>query len=430
MICRAVVPSAAIGMGIVASALALALMPDCATAQESGRRKLAPGVLTVIPIAPEEQESFTGPRPLVDLLTESPPLDWTPNYAPKDRTLLPQTRQMILRHDVWTLEFAFKPLRMIEVDVPQATGKMQRKRLWYMVYRVKNNGGHLRPVAQKDTFDHETYTTEKVDFPVRFYPHFVLECQVLIDGTYERKAYLDRLLPIAGEAIREREDPSIQFLNSVEMMQTEVPVSDARTDRSVWGYVLWEEIDPRTDYLSIYVQGLTNAFRFEDLGDGTRRYTYKTLQLNFWRPGDSVYEHEKEIRYGVPIVTNQVEQARILRQFQVEGPQLVAYDISGPEPVELFHASAVDSSLDAPDIEEMDSGRLPDSLKGHFANAGITLPANVFVTPTVKGGEWEFTGDVGGEQHTFRIRSEAPYWDVVGRQIVFTNPLDYLWIYR
>ncbi len=415
----------------MACALALALVPGVAAAQESGpHRKLAPGVLTVIPITPEEQEAFTGPRPLVELLSDVAPLDWMPNYTPKDKTLLPQSREIILRHDVWTLEFAFKPLRMIEVDIPQVTGKMQRKHLWYMVYRVKNNGGHLHPVAQNDAFGHKTYTTEPVDFPVRFYPHFVLECQVLIDGTYERKAYLDRLLPIAGEAIREREDPSINFLNSVEMMQTEIPLSDDRTDRSVWGYVLWEDIDPRTDYLSIYVQGLTNAFRFEDMGDGTRRYTYKTLQLNFWRPGDSVLEHEKEIRYGVPIVTNQIEQARILRQFQIEGPQLVAYDLSGEKSVEIFHTSAVDETLDSPDIEEMDNGRLPDSLKALFANAGIDLPANVFVTPTVKGGEWEFTGNVGGDQHTFRLRSEAPYWDVVSRQIVFTNPLDYLWIYR
>jgi hypothetical protein len=32
-----------------------------------------------------------------------------------------------------------------------------------------------------------------------------------------------------------------------------------------------------------------------------RRFYRKTLQLNFWRPGDEIDEHEEEIRFGVPL---------------------------------------------------------------------------------------------------------------------------------
>ena len=64
------------------------------------------------------------------------------------------------------------------------------------------------------------------------------------------------------------------------------------------------------DFFSVFVGGLTNAFQFEDppggykAGDppGTGRiYRKKVLQLNFWRPGDAVFEHEREFRYGVPV---------------------------------------------------------------------------------------------------------------------------------
>ena len=65
---------------------------------------------------------------------------------------------------------------MIEVDVPQASGKMQRKLIWYMVYRVTNRGSAMQPKGTEDKFGRETYEVEKVQFPTRrFIPHFVLE---------------------------------------------------------------------------------------------------------------------------------------------------------------------------------------------------------------------------------------------------------------
>ena len=32
-----------------------------------------------------------------------------------------------------------------------------------------------------------------------------------------------------------------------------------------------------------------------------RSFVRKTLQLNFWRPGDELLQDEREIRYGVPV---------------------------------------------------------------------------------------------------------------------------------
>jgi hypothetical protein len=93
----------------------------------------------------------------------------------------------------------------------------------------------------------------------------------------------------------------------------EIPPSTADADHGVWGVATWEDVDPATDHFSIYVQGLTSAYRWEDAKQGEpasyvykpgdaigtgRRVRQKTLRLNFWRPGDEFFEHEREIRFG------------------------------------------------------------------------------------------------------------------------------------
>jgi len=265
-------------------------------------RKLAPGVLTVIQPVRQEAESFSGPRELVEIV-HGPFKDWKPTHAPKSLTIKDIAKTVTFRRKVWCLEFAFKPVRMIEVDIPQTTGKMQRKLIWYIVYRLRNTGLHLDPAAKADAFGHKTYGTAKENYSIRFFPHFVMECH------QEKKAYLDRVIPLAVKAIQAREDPNTRLFNSVQISQVPVQVSTDRVDRSVWGVATWESIDRGTDYFSIYVQGLTNAYRWEDPkgaykeGDppGTgRRYQHKNLQLNFWRPGDRINEHEGEIRFGIP----------------------------------------------------------------------------------------------------------------------------------
>ena len=297
----------------------------CATivAQQPPRiRPLAPGVLTVIPIETEPEETFSGPVPIVEVVQGIPNLTWTPNFDPKSNTLEEKAKRAIYRRPVWNLEFAFKPLRLLEVDIPQPTGKMQRKLIWYMVYRVKNKGYALKPQSTGGNDAHGPHTTQAVNFPtLRFFPHFVLRSQDF------NKEYLDQVIPAAQAAIQKREKPGVPMQNSVEMTRIKIPLSDDRVDRSVWGLVTWEDVDPRIDYFSIYVRGLTNAFIFADTpgayqpGDAPgkgRVFRFKTLQLNFWRPGDTVFEHEGEIRFGVPLDSDPIIQQQMLDRFDLE----------------------------------------------------------------------------------------------------------------
>jgi hypothetical protein len=161
---------------------------------------------------------------------------------------------------------------------------------------------------------------------LRFFPHFVLR------SSEYKKEYLDRVIPAALAPIKEREfpgRPEQKLYNSLNISEVRIAISDDNTDNSVWGVVTWTEVDPRIDYFVVYVQGLTNAYKFEDPegayhagsppGTG-RKITKKTLQLNFWRPGDTVDPNEEEIRFGCRLDPDEAEQAKILMEYEIEKP--------------------------------------------------------------------------------------------------------------
>ncbi|MCL6503471.1 MAG: hypothetical protein K6T86_12350 [Pirellulales bacterium] len=262
-------------------------------------RRLAPGVLTSID--PERQKAESVSRhDVVEILAVDPAFavrPWT-----KGRSM---AKDVVFSHDIWALDFSFKPLRQIEVDVPDLeTGRMVRKLIWYLVFSVRNSGKVLKRTVVSDDPTEVTAEVVESDEPVRFIPNFVLM-------SWETgKQYPDRLIPVAIPQIERREDPNLPLLSTVEMAG-DIPVSTEEEDHTLWGVATWEDLDPRIDFLSIYVSGLTNAYRWEDArsdggyaykqGDplGTGRTIYrKTLQLNFWRPGDDKYEHDREIRFG------------------------------------------------------------------------------------------------------------------------------------
>ena len=242
-------------------------------------RVLAPGVMQSVTSDRQLAESFSR-HDVVELVAVNNDFDWA--------------KEITFRHEIWCLQFKFKPVRMIHVDVPQDTGRMQRKLIWYMIYSVTNADGAMQPVKDEDG----TYSVREVERAVRFIPEFLLE------SPEYNKAYPDRIIPVAMGLIQQREDPRRKFYNSVE-----IPELKIEPGQTVWGVATWENIDPRIDRFSIYIQGLTNAYRWKDepgkykpgdtLGTG-RRLSRKTLKLNFWRPGDEFFENEREIRYGIP----------------------------------------------------------------------------------------------------------------------------------
>ena len=246
-----------------------------------------------------------------------------------------------LQRDVWALEFNFKPVRMIEVDVPRPGEKFDRKMIWYMVYFVRylpqprqiarpgEKAEGEAPKAEGEAPKAEGDAAQageepKVEEPkagagggdklptaVRFLPRFMLfsdQKTKAADGREISKVYLDRVIPVAMDPIRLREDPRRKLLNSVEISEKPIQLSTETEDNAVWGVATWEDIDPKTCWFSVYVQGLTNSYKIEpvvekdDEGKETKRWQYlrKTLVLRFWRPADDKFERDREIRFGWP----------------------------------------------------------------------------------------------------------------------------------
>jgi hypothetical protein len=261
-------------------------------------RQLAPGVLTVVPPNDEVKDTVSR-HDLVEILTADP------KFGERDQSVgNSPAKETTFRHDIWGLEFAFKPLRFIQVTMPDEDGKLVKKNVWYMVYRVSNTGHVMKPEITEPAaaFDGVAAVKTEKGGAVKFAPQFFLESPEF------NKVYPDRILPLAVDAIRKREDPNRKFFDSVDIVG-EIPVG-----KSIWGVATWEDIDPRIDRIHVYVAGLTNAYRWVDPKDQNGKYRFKDgdslgahrqlakkmLQLNFWRPGDEFLEHEGEIRLGLP----------------------------------------------------------------------------------------------------------------------------------
>lgn len=285
---------------LLAGLFALAAF-DTAVAQKTSP-KFAPGVLTTIE-AEVDSEDTVVVHDIVELRSKVN-LQREPNTDTKSRTLYEMAEAVPFRRDVWCLELSFKPLRMMEVDIPQSSGRMQRKLVWYMVYRVRNTGAGLTPVEQAD----DTFVTaEKSTESVRFFPQFILSSQDHDrEGKKIRKEYLDRILPSAVRAIQRRELPGGELLNSVQMSEQLLTAETGRSIGGLWGVAIWEDVDPKIDFFSVFVGGLTNAYDWRDSEDfqagdppgAGRKFLRKQLQLNFWRPGDAIAEDEREVRFG------------------------------------------------------------------------------------------------------------------------------------
>lgn len=284
----------------LAIAILAVLFPALSAKAQQGTRpeprQFARGVLTTIPPDVKVDETFHI-HDMIEISSQSN-LEWNPHTLARTRTLHEKSKNVRFRHEVWGLELSFKPLRMIRVD---------DRLIWYMVYNLKNTGARLRPTVSESG----EFTSVPADpKPVTFAGQFVLETHDLdAEGKRVYKAYLDRIIPEAIEPIRQREVPGRVLLTSVEIGANPLPVSTEDEDNSVWGVAMWEQVDPETDFFSIYVAGLTNAYRWIDppgayqVGDPAgkgRRLVSKVLQLNFWRPGDEYAENEREIRFGIP----------------------------------------------------------------------------------------------------------------------------------
>lgn len=279
--------------------------------------EFAPGVVTVIPPAALPEETFDGPQTLQALLDAHPEIAFggdahpsgEPHFDPRSRTLVEMAKQVILRHEVYCFEFSFKPLRHIYLDIPRADGRMQRKLVWYMVYRVRYRGGDLRPASDVVAGVPIYRRVESIHYDARnFFPIFKLRDNVT------GNAYTDAILPSSTAKIKVREQISAPLHNSVNVSRVKIPYAKDAASPGVWGVATWDDVDPNLDFVSVEVFGLSNAFEQE--GEGADApYRRKMLQLNFYRPGDTINQTADKINFGVPAFEDSKQQEYVLKQY-------------------------------------------------------------------------------------------------------------------
>lgn len=305
-----------LAVAVAVLGIQIAVSQERRTTDDAAR--FGPGIVTIIDPAPMPEETFSGPLPLQEFLANHPEIDWKapnfPNNKPffnsRSQTLIEKAQEVILRREIHAFEFAFKPMRQIYVDVPQVSGVMKRKLIWYLAFRIRYRGGDLRAKEVTNRFGNKQYPTiESVAYKSRrCFPMFVLS----VPG--KGKEYIDRLIPSAREAIARREQISSKLHNTVEISSLQIPRTTKEDAPGVWGYVTWESVDPTTDFFSLYVHGLTNAFQIVQAG-GEEKVRRKVLRLNFYRPGDTVKQLADEIRFGIPAFEDPKQQNYVLRQY-------------------------------------------------------------------------------------------------------------------
>jgi hypothetical protein len=279
------------------------------SAQEpSAQPVFAPGGLIVIPpdIDYESVANRTDMTEVLAVLSDAEKLD--PALKNTEARFNPEVwaTSIRTRRDVWCLEFAFKRVRIVDVDIPNAKGNFDRKKVWYLVYRVKNlgpakldekqinsilgsgvpPGNEMSLPVPSDVTTLDLPRSAAQEFrqqtgvfapqpgagePIRFVPQFILAVPRLVlgaesavnpdTGQTEWKEdtvaviYLDSIIPLALLKIKEREKMEIMPQTTASIAQNEIAPG-----QELWGVAMWTDVDPRINEFSIYVAGLTNAY--------------------------------------------------------------------------------------------------------------------------------------------------------------------------
>jgi hypothetical protein len=308
--------------GLPAVAQVSSLLPSDATIKPAvpatPTRNLA---VTVVQPDQNSEDTALGPFDL-DFLKDHPELEWSapdfpdakPHFASPSETLVSLSRDVIFRHEVWSLEFSFKPARLIEVNLPTSDGGMVRKVVWYVLYKVRYAGKDAQPNLDVEDKTAEVPSTPKsVRFDsVRFIPRFEIVSK-------ERNFRQDsQILPQAKAAVAARERVGKPIYDEVEISKIEIPYVELDPNGGTWGVATWTDVDPRLDFFAVDIRGLTNAYKIRIDAEGKKNFDRKTLRLYFWRPGDVLDVAQDRILLGLPALENKERLDYYLRQFNLK----------------------------------------------------------------------------------------------------------------
>ncbi len=371
---------------------------------------------------------------------------YQPATFPKTETLFSTTRQVVFFRDVWQYEFGFLGLRQLKIEATGPDGGDRVKNIWYLAYRVRNTGvavSHDKvPDPRFGHVDHVINTApgelDPNTLPGRFFPVFTLSgwVQDAATGTYQLVEYKDRVLPGVKELVAREEDPDETYLDTVQMVRQVLERFPADSGQGgTWGLAVWYNVDPAIDFVTVKVNGLTNAFRLERNPDGELDVIAKTLQLNFWRPGDRIDEDEDVVDYGIPLLDNSLDQSEIARRYRLPGPVIRGLHIN-PENLRKSVVFETDAELSPRNFEsavgaQLDAAQIAENVLEGFTGAGVTLGGDAAITTNIPGRSWTIKDTWENAPRQFLIELYPEFWEkTIDGGIRFIKRIDHLWVYE
>jgi hypothetical protein len=196
------------------------------------------------------------------------------------------------QQDLWALEVAIKPMRMVYVPVTNPrTGAKSNEMIWYLVYKIIN-----RPVTRPAAADTEPVNVEDAPPPRIFSPRATL--------VYEDRdlhgAVPDSIVPQALQAIVERERLNLKAPVQITGPLPKLTPADAKRDNAEYGVFMFRGVNPRTTAFSVYLSGFSNAYKMGKAESGTPPILRRTIVIPYRRPADEYDQFEKEIHQSEP----------------------------------------------------------------------------------------------------------------------------------
>ena len=191
------------------------------------------------------------------------------------------------QQDLWAVEVAVKPMRMVYVQVRNAkTGEKSSEMVWYLVYKIVN-----RPVAHLGAADTDPVNVEDAPPPRIFSPKATL----VYDDRDLHGAVVDSIVPEAMQAILAREGRDLKTAVQITGPLPPVTPADAKKENAEYGVLMFRGVNPRTTTFSVYLSGFSNAYKTGKAESGQTPILRRTIVIPYRRPADEFDQFEKEI---------------------------------------------------------------------------------------------------------------------------------------
>jgi len=196
--------------------------------------------------------------------------------------------------DLWALEVDLKPMRLAFVQaVNPRTGTKSSEMIWYLVFRVVRH-----PIAKPTQISDSVPVNVQDPTPPGI---CVPRATLVMEDPDIRRAVVDSIVPEALPIIAAREKLDLKTAIQMSGPLPKLTPRDSKQENAEYGVMMFRDVDPRTTSFSVYLSGLSNAYKIGKDESGKTLVLRRTIQIPYRRFADKYDQHAKEIRQiGTP----------------------------------------------------------------------------------------------------------------------------------